>query len=83
MVVPDYAKKLESAVLFNITLKGSIETIPFIMFMFMYQTVLPQLYKELKEKSLHKMEGIIRRASSGMIGVYFVVGIFGYLTFAD
>jgi amino acid permease len=60
-----------------------IETIPFIVFLYMYQALLPQAYRELKKRSLDQMDQVVISASVAMILVYIVVGLFGYLTFSD
>lgn len=49
----------------------------------MYQAQLPQSYRELKKRSLSRMDKVIVRASAGMMLVYIPIGVFGYLTFAD
>jgi amino acid permease len=61
----------------------TIETIPFIVFLYMYQGIIPQYYKELKNRSLRKMDRVLLKGSSLMITIYFFVGFFGYVTFAD
>jgi amino acid permease len=60
-----------------------IEIIPFIIFLYMYQSLLPQAYKELNNRRICKMDKVVIRASAGIILVYLPVGFFGYLTFAD
>jgi amino acid permease len=49
----------------------------------MYQGIIPQYYKELKNRSLRKMDRVLLKGSSLMVTIYFFVGFFGYVTFAD
>jgi amino acid permease len=49
----------------------------------MYQGVIPQYYKELKNRSLRKMDRVLLKGNSLMVTIYFFVGFFGYVTFAD
>ncbi|TNV85592.1 hypothetical protein FGO68_gene1283 [Halteria grandinella] len=83
LVVPDISVKLKSAQLLIVSWSNTIETIPFIIFLYMYQALLPQYYKELNRRSISRMDKVVKRASTAMILVYVPMGIFGYLTFAD
>ena len=82
-LVPDRLYNLSQAQLFIITPASTVEVIPFIIFLYMYQALLPQSYKELERRSLSRMDKVVGRASVAMIGVYLPIGVFGYLTFAD
>jgi amino acid permease len=82
-VVQNINKNFESAKLLIVEWDSTIETIPFIVFLYMYQGIIPQYYKELRNRSLKKMDKILLKGSSMMITIYFFVGFFGYITFAD
>ena len=83
LVVPDVFGKLQHAKLVIFSWENTVETIPFIIFLYMYQALLPQSYKELHRRSITRMDKVIKRASAAMIFVYIPIGVFGYLTFAD
>jgi amino acid permease len=83
LVVPDAWRKLDSAELVVFRWSNTVEAVPFIMFLYMYQALLPQSYKELHKRSILRMNKVVRRASVCMLFVYVPIGVFGYLTFAD
>lgn len=41
------------------------------------------MYKELDRRSLNRMDRIMLRSSVGIVFIYLIIGIFGYLTFVD
>ena len=83
LLVPDISAKWQAADLLIVEWDNTIEVIPFIIYLYMYQSMLPQSYKELQRRSESKMDKVIKRSSTAMLLVYIPIGIFGYLTFAD
>ena len=49
----------------------------------MYQPNIPQTYSELRVKTPKQMTKVLVRANSIAVVVYLLVGVFGYLIFAD
>jgi amino acid permease len=82
-VVPDPWNNLMAAQLFVFNWESIAETTPFIVFLYMYQPLLPQAYKELKSRNMTIMDKVLGKASFAMVFVYITIGIFGYLTFSD
>jgi len=82
-VVTNINDNFKNAKLLIVEFDSTIETIPFIVFLYMYQSIIPQYYKELKRRSLRRMDRILFKSSTLMITIYIFVGIAGYLTFAD
>eukprot|EP00347_Sterkiella_histriomuscorum_P013193 403365653 len=83
IVVPDKISQIRHVQWFIFEWDRIVESIPFIVFLYMYQGIIPQMYKELDRRSLNRMDRIILRSSYGIVLIYLVIGIFGYLTFSD
>jgi amino acid permease len=56
---------------------------PLIIFAYMYQPNIPQIYKELESRDLKTMSGVLLKGSIAAIILYVMVGIFAYLTFVQ
>lgn len=82
-VVPNIMLKIRNADLLIVKWDNIVETIPFIVFLYMYQPLIPQYYKELKQRSMKTMDKMVSNASVIMIIIYSIIGTFGYLTFTD
>ena len=68
---------------FNFTHKAIVETFPFIIFLFLYQPNIPPTYLEMTERTPKKMNTVLWRANSIAVACFLIVGMAGYLIFAD
>jgi len=50
-VVPNPKKNFEDAELFNVSFSGIVSSFPLIIFAYMYQVNIPQLYTELEKRN--------------------------------
>lgn len=83
-VVPDLGHSFSTAVKnFDINIMGIFNSLPLIIFAFMYQVNIPMIYIELEKKDLNHMWKVMLRGTVGATIAYLFVGIFGYVTFAD
>lgn len=60
---------------------GAVKSAPLIIFAYMYQVNIPQIFNELETKTAANMSSVLLRGSSAAIFLYALIGIFGYLTF--
>ena len=60
-----------------------VETFPFIIFLFLYQPNIPPTYLEMSERTPSKMNSVLWRANSIAVTCFLIVGVSGYLIFAD
>lgn len=81
-MVPDPMYNLENASYFNFSFTGIISTFPFIISSYMYQPMIPAIYKNLENRNLKRMEKVVLRGSYGAVFLYILIAVFGYLTFA-
>jgi amino acid permease len=65
----------------NITVDGIFNSIPLIIFSYMYQPLIPAIYHELKEKTLPNMNSVLIIGTTIASVIYILVGMFGYITF--
>lgn len=77
--VPDMGKSFKNASYFNISYKGLITALPFVVFAFMYQPNIPMIYRELHNKNYRRMEKVVVRGSYGVVVLYILACAFGYL----
>ena len=83
-VTPDLGLSLERAIEnFDISVMGVFNSIPLVIFSFMYQTNIPMIYVELEKKDLPHMWKVMRNGTIGATLAYLLAGIFGYATFAN
>ena len=83
-VTPDLGPSLETAFKnFDISVMGVFNSIPLVIFSFMYQTNIPMIYVELEKKDLPHMWKVMRNGTVGATIAYLLAGIFGYATFAN
>lgn len=68
---------------FNISTMGVFNSLPLIIFAYMYQTNIPMIYVELEKKDLKHMWKVMRNGTIGATFAYFLGGVFGYVAFAD
>ena len=82
-VVPDPIKNLEDADYINISFSGIFSTFPFIISSYMYQPMIPAIYKNLENRNMKRMEKVLLYGSSGAVFLYILISVFGYLTFVN
>ena len=78
-LVPSIGDSVAGANYFETTLGKMSRAIPFIVFSYMYQPVVPVIYTELKNRSRSKMRKILACGSVFVIFVYIIDAAFGYL----
>ena len=66
----------------SVSVKGIFNSLPLIIFAFMYQPNCPAIYTELKVKSLPNMKVVLGAGTTLASVCYIVVGMFGYATFS-
>lgn len=82
-VVPDLGNSFKIAISnFDISIFGIFNSLPLIIFAYMYQMNIPMIYVELEKKDLNHMWKVMVRGTVGATIAYIMVGIFGYVTFA-
>lgn len=82
-VTPNLLNSFEIAIEnFDITAFGIFNSLPLIIFAYMYQTNIPMLYAELEKKDLRHMWKVLRNGTIGATFAYWCGGVFGYTAFA-
>lgn len=66
----------------RISVDSVFSAIPFVIFAYMYQPCVPQIYHELKDKSLANISKVLAYGTGIATIAYVLVGLFGYVTFA-
>jgi len=66
----------------NITFTGIFNSLPLVIFSYMYQPNIPSLYHELKKKKLFTMQKVLWFGTGIASSAYIMAGMFGYITFA-
>ena len=61
-------------------MSGIVNSLPLVIFAYMYQPNIPIIYRELQRRSEKRMEKVVFRGSSGAVIIYIIAGVFGYLT---
>lgn len=82
-IVPDPVQNFEEAKYFTLTWNGVISTFPFVISSYMYQPMVPAIYKNLDNRNIERMEKVLLRGSYGAVFLYILIAVFGYLTFAN
>ena len=67
---------------FNISTMGVFNSIPLVIFSYMYQTNIPMIYTELEHKNLKNMWKVMVIGTLAATVSYLLAGIFGYVAFA-
>ena len=65
----------------NVSLSSVYTAFPFIISSYMYQPMVPAIYKNLENRNLERMGKVLLRASYGAVFLYIIIAVFGYLTF--
>ena len=82
-VTPDLNKSFNIVFTnFNVTVLGTFNSIPIVIFSFMYQTNIPMIYIELEKKNTKQMNRIMAIGTVGATILYIMAGVFGYAAFA-
>ena len=68
---------------FNISAFGIFNSLPLVIFSYMYQTNIPMIYVELEKKDLKHMWKVMLYGTIGATISYFMAGVFGYTAFAE
>jgi amino acid permease len=66
----------------EISLKGVFNSLPLIIFGFMYQINVPALYTELKERNLGNIYKVLMIGTLMACVCYVIAGVFGFVSFA-
>lgn len=65
----------------NISVDGVFNSIPLIIFSYMYQPLIPAIYHELKNRNLKNMDKVLLSGTGIASIIYILVGMFGFITF--
>ena len=65
----------------RISVDGIFNSLPSIVFLYMYTPNIPAIYHELTDKSMKKMSIVLFVGTTLATIIYFLVGFFGYATF--
>jgi amino acid permease len=66
----------------TITVLGIFNSLPLIIFSFMYQPNIPAIYHELKKSDMFNMNKVLVIGTSIAVVAYIMAGLFGYVTFS-
>ena len=66
----------------SISATGIFNSLPIIIFSFMYQINVPALYTELKDKNMKSITNVLVLGTSLACFCYIIAGIFGFVSFA-
>lgn len=67
----------------DITIAGIFNSLPLIIFAYMYQPNIPAIYHEMKDKSMFKMKKVLAYGTMIASISYILTGVFGYVTFVQ
>lgn len=79
--VPSIEQAWQRAKLFNFTFNGIVDSVPLIIFAYMYQVNIPQIYLELTTRNYKTMSRVVYLGTFLAVVCYCMIGIFGYLSF--
>ena len=78
----DFSERLNKAVTTNnINVTGIFNSLPLIIFSYMYQPNIPAIYTELKRKNMMSMKKVLAIGTGMATIAYIMTGAFGYITF--
>ena len=81
--VPSVQKAWAKAQLFKFSFDGMVNSLPLIIFAFLNQVVIPQVYGELVPQNYKRMRMVVFRGNFLGVFLYSLIGVFGYLSFTD
>lgn len=67
----------------QLNFNGVVSSFPFIIFAYMYQVNIPQLYTELEKRNHRQMSKVLIGGTFVAVLLYIIVGVWGYVTFVD
>ena len=67
----------------KVSVDSVVSALPYIIYAYMYQPCVPQIYHEMKVKSLENIKIVLAAGTILASIIYITVGIFGYVTFAS
>lgn len=79
--VPDFRENWKHAKLFNFSFDGIVSSTPLIIFAYMYQVNIPQIYLELERRNYKTMSKVVYWGTFLAVVCYIMIGVFGYLSF--
>jgi len=79
--VPHFEENWKKAKLFVFTFDGIVNSMPLIIFAYMYQVNIPSIYLELERRNYKTMSTVVYMGTFLAVVCYIMIGIFGYLTF--
>lgn len=82
-LVPNPGENFAKAKLFVFTFDGIVDSIPLIIFAYMYQVNIPCIYLEMEKRNLKTFAKVLSFGTTLAVLAYVVIGIFGYVTFVD
>lgn len=65
----------------DISFDGVVNSVPLIIFAYMYQVNIPSIYLELEKRNYTTMSKVVSLGTSLSVICYAAIGIFGYVTF--
>ena len=77
-LVPEISKNLSDAKYFSVTISGMAEAMPYILFSYMFQPIVPIIYSELKHKNKFTMRKVLMIGSIFVVIIYILDSTFGY-----
>ena len=83
VIVPDPIDNFEEAEYLKFSFPAVIATFPFIISSYMYQPMIPAIYKNLENRNMRRMEKVVYLGSFGAVFLYVLIAVFGYLTFTN
>ncbi|CDW73263.1 UNKNOWN [Stylonychia lemnae] len=83
-ITPDLGHSFKTSISnFDINGFGIFNSLPIVIFAYMYQTNIPMIYVELEKKDLKHMWKVMKIGTAGATTAYLFAGVFGYTAFAD
>lgn len=75
--------QLSEAKLADFGVMGIVSSFPLVIYLYMYQIIIPQTYSELSNKNPNEIYKIMGASTGIAIFFYLLVGFAGYLTFVS
>ncbi|CAI2366603.1 unnamed protein product [Moneuplotes crassus] len=81
-VVPDPLDNITEANYLDFSFASLFTSFPFIISSYMYQPMIPAIYKNLENRNMQRMEKVVYIGSFGAVFLYILISVFGYLSFS-
>ena len=78
--MPNPLQNINNASYFKVSYEGIADAIPYTVFSYMYQQMVPKIQSELETNTYKNMNIVIIGSSSITVSLYILVSTFGYLT---